>query len=181
MKRNNILNYSLELIVILGFLVIGVTVLTYIFQNVPMDRVFIGFIIFSIGVIEFADFFTRKYATRIKSIQSLVAAIVTIGLGITFMAFDFKIELVCILYGSFGIGFAIAKIVTAALNLTRQPLLNGIKIILSIIGIVFSILLIIRTTYSLHTHMVFLGIACSIEAFVLLIEFMVHRYQGYSA
>ena len=31
---------------------------------------------------------------------------------------------------AYGIGFAIAKIVTAALNLTRQPLLNGIKIIL---------------------------------------------------
>lgn len=181
MKRKSFLRYALELIVILGFLVIGVAILTYIFQNVPMDRVFIGYIILSSGVIELTDYFTWKYATRIKSVQSLIASLAAIALGIVFMAVKLDIQLVCILFGAFGIAFAIATIITAALNLTRQPLLNGIKIILSIVGLVFSILLIIRTTYSLYSHMLYIGIALVVKAFVLLIEYMVHRYQGYRA
>ena len=181
MKRSNILHYLLEIIVILGFLVIGVTVLTYIFQgeqmNLQMDHIFIGSIILSMGVIEFTDYSTWRYAVKIKSVQSLVSAVITIALGIVFIVINFEMELLCILFGAFSISFAIAKIVTASLNLTRQPLLNGIKIILSIIEIVLSILLIIRTTSSLRAHMIFIGIALIVEAFVLIIEFMVHRYQ----
>ena len=177
MKRNNILHYTLELIVILGFLVLGITVMTYIFQGVPMDHVFIGSIVFADGVISFTDYFTWKLSTRIKSVQTAVAAIAMVALGAIFIFIDMDPTLFCVLFGAFSIAFSIVRIITAALNLTRQPLLNGIKIIISITEIVFSILLIIRTMNSLHAHMVFLGIALLVEAFILLVEFMVHRYQ----
>ena len=177
MKRNNILHYTLELIVILGYLVLGVTVLTYLIQNVPMDHVFIGFIVLADGVISFTDFVTWKYTTRIKSIQSAVAALASIVLGAVFIFVEMDISLLCILFGAFSIAFSIVRIATAVLNLTRQPLLNGIKIIISITEIIFSVFLIIRTVDSLYAHMTFLGIALSVEAFILLVEFMVHRYQ----
>ena len=178
MKRNNLFRYILELIVVLGYLVIGVTVLTYIFQNVPMlDHVFIGFIVLSLGVFGFTDFFTLKYAAKIKSIQSLVRSILMIALGILFIVVDFDNNLLCILYGLFSIGFALISISTAVLNMSRQPLLNGIRLIISITEIVFSILLIIRTVNSLYAHMAFIGIASVVMAVTLLIEFMVHRYQ----
>lgn len=177
MKRNNILHYTLELIVILGFLVLGVTVLTYLIHNVPMDNVFIGFIVLADGVISFTDFVTWKYTTRMKSIQSAVSSLASIALGAVFIFVKMDFALLCILFGAFSIAFSIARIATAVLNLTRQPLLNTIKIIISITEIVFSVFLIIRTVDSLHAHMVFLGIALSVEAFILLVEFMVHRYQ----
>lgn len=178
MKRNNIFRYILELIVVLGYLVIGVTILTYIFQNVPMlDHIFIGAIVLALGVFRFTDFFTLKYAARIKSIQSLIASIVMIALGVIFIVFNLDMNLLCILYGSFSIGFALVSIATAVLNMSRQPLLNGIRVIISITEIVLSILLIIRTVNSLYAHMVFVGIASIVMAVTLLIEFMVHRYQ----
>lgn len=178
MKRNNILRYSLELIVILGYLVMGITVLTYIFQSVPMDHVFIGFVILATGVIAFTEYFTWKYVVRIKTIQSAVAALAMVALGIVFIVLDMDANLFCIIFGICSIAYAVTQIITAAILLTRQPLLNGIKIIISITEIVFSIFLIIRTVNSLYAHMTFICISLLVEAIVLLIEFMVHRYQG---
>ena len=178
MKRNNFLRYSLELIVILGYLVMGVTVLTYLIQSVPMDHVFIGFVILATGVIAFTEFFTWKYVVRIKTIQSAVLAIAMVALGIVFIAIDMDPNLFCVIFGIFSIVYAVTQIVTAAILLTRQPLLNGIRIILSITEIAFSIVLIIRTVNSLHAHMTFICISLLVEAVVLLIEYMVHRYQG---
>lgn len=177
MIRNNYLRYTLELIVILGYLIIGVTVFTYTVHRVPMDNVFIGSIVFAIGVIEFTDFFTWKYLTRIRSIQSAFSALVCIALGAVFIFIKMDMELLCILLGANGINSSLARTITASLNLNRQPLLNVIKIILSLIEIVFSILLIIRTLNSLYAHMVFIGVALFLQTFTLVIEFIVHRYQ----
>jgi len=177
MRRTNIFRYVLELIVVLGHLVIGVTVLTYLFQSVPIDKVFIGAILIAIGVCNFTDFFTLKRLMKIKSAQNLAISLLTIGLGVIFILLNINMDLLCILYGAFSIGFSIVKIITAALCLTHQPLLNAIKIILNIIEIIFSIFLIIRTLDFLYGHMTFIGIALVIEAFILLVEFMVHRYQ----
>ncbi len=178
MKRNNILRYSLELIVILGYLVMGITVFTYLIQSVPMDNVFIGFVILATGVIAFTEYFTWKYAVRIKTIQSAAAALATVALGIVFIVINMEPALFCIIFGVYSIAYAITQIITAAMLLTRQPLLNGIKIIISITEIVFGIFLIIRTTNFLYAHMTFMCVSLLVEAFVLLIEFMVHRYQG---
>ena len=178
MKRNNIVHYTLELIVILGYLVLGVTLLTYIIQKVPMDRVFIGFILIADGVIALTNYFTWRYSIRIKNIQCIVASLLTAALGVVLVLVDMEASLLCIILGSSCIGFSIRRIPTSVMNLTRQPLLNSIKIILSITEIVFSILLIIRTVNSLTAHMTFVGIAFAVEAFTLLVEFIVHRYQG---
>ena len=177
MKRNNVLRYILELIVILGNLVIGVAILTYIVQDVSMDRIFLGSLLLAIGVIGITEFFTWRYVTKVRSIQSLIASIAKVGLGLSFIIFDFDNKLICILIGACSIAFAFIRIVTAILNLSRQPLLNGVRTVISITEIVFAIILIIRTQDYLRAFMTFVGIALAIEAFVLLIEFMVHRYQ----
>lgn len=179
MKRNNLLHIILEMLVILGFLVIGISILTYLFQGVPMDRLFLGAMILSIGIISFTDFFTWRYATKTKGIQSEVVSFLTIALGAVLLIFPLESKLICILMGAFFILSAVTTIVTAALNLTSQPLLNGIKIVVSIVQIVFSIFLIVRTLDYLSTYMMFLGISLVALAFVLLIEFMIRRYQSY--
>ena len=177
MKRVSFLHLLLEILVILGDLIIGVTVLTFMLQGASFGRAFIGAIVLSIGILDFTDFITLKYATKMRSIQYATAAILEIALGAVFIIFNLDTKFICILWGSLSIAFAITKIVTAAINMTHQPLLNTVITILSIIEIVFSILLIIRTLDSLHEHMVFIGIALIVEAVTLLIEFLIHRYQ----
>lgn len=178
MKRNNLLHYVLELIVILGYLVMGISILTYIIQSVPMEHVFIGFVLLATGVIAFTEYFTWKYIVRKKTIQTAVAALLVAALGIVFIAVEMDPKLFCIILGAFGIGYSITQIATSALLLTRQPLLNGIKIIISITLIVVSIVLIIRTVSFLFASMTFVCVFLLVDAVALLIEFMVHRYQG---
>ena len=178
MKRNNILRYVLELIVILGYLVMGISVLTYIIQSVPMDHVFIGFIVLASSVIAFTEYFTWKFVVRVKTIQIAIAALAMIALGIVFIVVEMDPALFCVIFGICSIAFAVTQIITSAILLSRQPLLNGIKIILAITAIVFSIFLIIRTVNILYSYMTFICISLLVDAIVLLIEFMVHRYQG---
>ena len=137
MKRNNILRYVLELIVILGYLVMGISVFTYIIQSVPMDHVFIGFIVLASSVIAFTEYFTWKFAVRVKTIQIAIAALAMIALGIIFIVVEMDPALFCIIFGICSIAFAVTQIITSAILLSRQPLLNGIKIILAITAIVF--------------------------------------------
>ena len=177
MKRINVLHLLLEIIVIFGNLVLGVTVLTYMMLGKPLDRLFIGVIVLAIGIFEFADFFTLKYATKMRSIQSLIAAILQIALGALFMIVKIDSKIVCILWGSVSVAASILIIVTAGLNMSHQPLLHIIRIILRIINFVFCILLIVRTLDSLNAYMIYIGVALIIEAVTLLIEFLIHRYQ----
>lgn len=177
MKRANILHLLLEILVIVGNLILGVTVLTYMMQGIPLTRFFIGVIVFAIGLFELTDFFTLKYAIKMRSIQSMIAAVIEIALGIVFMAVRMDSKLVCILWGSISIATSIIIIVTAGLNVSSQTLINVVKIIIEIIEIVFCILLIVRTLDSLGEHMIFTGIALIVEAVTLLIEFFMNRYQ----
>lgn len=177
MKRFSLLTLLLEILVILGNLIVGITVLTYMSQYSPIDRVFIGSIILAIGVFGFTEFFSLRYAYKMRSIQSLVASILGIALGIVFIVLDLDVKLVCILWGSFNIAFSVINIITAGINMSHQPLLNGVRAIVGITEIVFSILLIIRTVDSLYVHMMVVGIALVVEAVTLFIEFLIHRYQ----
>ena len=178
MARRNILHYILELIVVVGFLVLGVTILTFIFYGQAFDRIVIGILILAIGVLDFTDFFTWKYATKMRSIQSLVAAIASIILGALIMILrNMDTKVMCIVWGIGNIAFSICRIATGAVNIQYQPLINSFRIILSIVEIVFSILLIVRTLDAVQPHMWFLGIALCINAFILFVEFIIHRYQ----
>ena len=178
MTRRNALHYILELIVVFGFLVLGITILTMLSQGSSIDRIVIGALVLSIGVIQIADYFTWKFAMRRRSIPAFVAAILSVVLGAVLMIIhNMDTKLMCYIWGPCIIAFALARIATAAVNMTYQPLINAVKIISAITEIVFSILLIIRTLDGIHPYMWFLGIALCVEAFVLFIEFIIHRYQ----
>ena len=179
MRRRSFLHYTLEIIVILGYLVLGVTIFSFYFHSprLPFDRVFIGSLILAVGVLEFTDFITWKFAVKMRSIQSFVAAILSIALGIIFMIIKMNPRILCTIWGVSSIVFAIVRISTAAINLVFQPLLNSVKIIISIIQMVFSVLLLVRTLNAVNSYILFLGIAFAIAASVLFIEFMIHRYQ----
>ena len=177
MRRRNFLRCLLEIIVVLGYLVLGMTVFTFVFQKIPFDKVFIGSLILAIGVLELTDYVTWKYATKIRSMQSLVSAIVSIALGFVFMFVKMEPKTLCYFLGWFSIGFSLVRISTASINLAFQPLINTVRIVLSITRIVFSILLLARTLNAIYSFILFLGIAVVIEAIVLFVEFMIHRYQ----
>ena len=95
---------------ILGDIVIGMTILTSLFQEMPIDRIFIGVVLIAIGVIDFSGYFTLKIAAKFKSIQIIVSSLVMLALGIVFIAVNMTPQLFCILWGSFAITFAITKI-----------------------------------------------------------------------
>ncbi len=178
MKRINTLHYVLELIVIVGFLILGVTILTFISQNQPFDRIVIGSIILAIGVLGVADFFTWKYAMKRRSIQSVVAAVLYIALGAVIMIINrLDTKIWCLMWGIGSIAFSVARIATGAVNMPYQPLINAVRIILAIIQIVFGVLLIVKTGDAVPPTMLFLGIALCTTSLILLIEFTIHRYQ----
>ena len=179
MGRRNFIHIILELIVILGFLVIGVTILTMIAQKIGFHWLTIGSLVLAIGVLEMADFFTWKFATRRRSLQSLIAAGLCIVYGAFFMighSIDSKV--LCLMFGIGCICFFITTITTGIMNLSYQPLINIVKIIISITGTVFSVLLIVQRQNAIPQLMLFLGIALVIKAFTLFIEFVIHRYQN---
>ena len=177
MRRRSFLHYLLEMIVILGYLVLGITVITFIFQKISIDKVFIGSLVLAMGVLELTDFVTWKYATKIRSMQSFISAIVCIALGFVLMFVKMEAKTLCYFLGAFNIAFALARISTASINLAYQPLINSVRIVLSITRIVFAILLLARNVNAINSFILFLGVAFVIEAVILFIEFMIHRYQ----
>ena len=178
MKKPNVFQIVLELIVILGFIVVGVTVLTFLIQHVAIDRICIGLIIMAVGIFGLVEYFTLKFAVRIRSIANVIASAAIIVIGVLFIVFKMEIKQLCTIMGFVSIGYSVARITTAVLNLLRQPLLNGVRIILSIILIVFSIFLIVKTVDFLNSYLMYLGIAFLVEAGTLFIEFLIHRYQN---
>ena len=178
MKRRSILHYLLEIVVILGYLVLGITIFTFTFQKIPIDKIYIGSIVLAMGTLELVDYVTWKYATKIRSMQSFVSAIFAIALGFVLMFVKMEPKTLCYFLGWFSIGFSVVRISTASINLAFQPLINSVRIVLSITRIVFSILLLARNVNAIDSFILFLGIAFVIEAVILFIEFMIHRYQS---
>lgn len=177
MGKRSVLHIILELIVIFGYLVLGITILTFSFQDVPFDRIFIGVLISATGMLELTNFFTWKYATKMRSMPLFVAAIMSVVLGFIIILFRMETKVLCYIWGGFSIAFALARIFTGAINLVYQPLMNSIKIVLSITEIIFAILLMVQQGRIINSFIVFLGIAYVINASTLFIEFMIHRYQ----
>ena len=178
MKRVNVLQIVLELIGILGNIIVGTTILTFLYRHVGIDRIFIGLIIIAMGIFGIIEFFTLKFVARNKSIPRLIGCIAFVALGTVFLIVKMDIKLLCIIWGSVSIAVSIAKIVTSALNLLRQPLLNGIRIILNVVTIVFAIILIVRGVNFLTGYLTLLCVTFYMEAATLFIEFIIHRYQN---
>ena len=177
MRKVNVLQILLESVVILGCLVVGVTVLTYLIQRVGVDRIYLGIITLAVGTIGLTNFFTLKFVNKLKSIQSLVMSLAFVALGIIFIVSQVDIKTICLVGGIVAAAYLVCMIITAILNITSQPLLHGIEILIALVGIVFSIILVFKTIDFLYKYLIFVGVALSLEALILLIEFIIHRYQ----
>ena len=178
MRKVNVFNIVLELIVILGSVVIGVTLLTYIFQHAYYNKILIALIVLSIGLIGLTEFFTLKFAIRFRSIQNAVGSTLLIALGLIFLIMKIELKQICLIWGIGNIALSVIHITTAVLNILRKPLINGVRIILNILLIVFSIFLMVKNIDYLDTFLIFLGIALLVEAVILLVEFIIERYQN---
>ena len=85
---------------------------------------------------------------------------------------------ICIIWSIANFVIALTHIITSVINILRKPLINGVRIILNALLVIFSIILLIETIDYLNTFLIFLGIALLVEASILLIEFFISRYQN---
>lgn len=177
MRKINVFNTILELIVILGNIVIGVTVLTYIYQHEYYNKILLALIILAVGLIGLTEFFTLKFVLRIRSIQNAVGSVLLIGLGLIFLFAKLEMKQICLIWGISNIVLASIHVTTSVLNILRKPLINGVRIILNICLVVFSIFLMVKTIDYLNSFLVFVGVALLVEAAILMIEFIIARYQ----
>ena len=178
MKRINVFNIILQLIVILGSIVIGITVLTYIYQHEYYNKILIGLIIMSVGLMGLTEFFTLRFAIRMRSIQYAVISALEVVLGLLFILLKIEMKQICIIWSIANFVIALTHIITSVINILRKPLINGVRIILNALLVIFSIILLIETIDYLNTFLIFLGIALLVEASILLIEFFISRYQN---
>lgn len=178
MKRINVFNIILQLIVILGSIVIGITVLTYIYQHEYYNKILIGLIIMSVGLMGLTEFFTLRFAIRMRSIQYAAISALEVVLGLLFILLKIEMKQICIIWSIANFVIALAHIITSVINILRKPLINGVRIILNALLVIFSIILLIETIDYLNTFLIFLGIALLVEASILLIEFFISRYQN---
>ena len=177
MRKTETFHIVLELIAILSNIVIGVTVLTFIIQDVAASKLYIGAIVLAVGATQMIQFLSLKDLARRRNIVSALVAGSSMVFGLTLMFLPVDIKLTCILWGAFSIAFQVGKIFNSAFTLLRQPFHNGIMIILCIIEIIFDIFLIVKAPSFVYAHLIFIGVSLLIEAFVLVVEFTIHRYQ----
>ena len=178
MKRINVFNIILQLIVILGSIVIGITVLTYIYQHEYYNKILIGLIIMSVGLMGLTEFFALRFAIRMRSIQYAAISALEVVLGLLFILLKIEMKQICIIWSIANFVIALTHIITSVINILRKPLINGVRIILNALLVIFSIILLIETIDYLNTFLIFLGISLLVEASILLIEFFISRYQN---
>lgn len=178
MKRNNIFHIFLELLVILGCIIVGMSLLTYILQDVAIDKVFLGSMVIAIGLIGICDYATMKFTIRRKSLQNLLASFVLIATGILFIVLSVEISIIYTIFGAVSIVVAFTQLITSTINLSSQPLLNGARMIIKMLTMVFCIFLLAKSSPFIYTYITFLSIALLAEAVVLVVEFIIHRYQN---
>ena len=178
MKRVNVWHIILEIIVILGNIVVGMTLLTYIFQHASIIKMFIGSIMIGIAFVQICDYFTLKFAIRRLSLQRLIMAVVYAGIGITLIVLDIEIDIVCIIFGASNIAMSLVNLISSSTHLSRQPLFNIANIIIQILTIVFSVFLIVRMEDFLNMYVTYLGIVLLVKASMFIFEFIIRRYQS---
>ena len=178
MKRVNVFQIVLELIVVFGFLVVGTTISTFLIQKVAVDRIAIGLIVMAIGLLGITEFFTLKYVIKIKSIANVIVNALAVVFGVIAIAIKMETSQLCLIWAWFSLGYAAGRITTAVFLLLRQPLLSGVRIILAILMIIFAIFFVFKTISYLYNYLTFLGVACLVEGATLFIEFLIHRYQN---
>lgn len=177
MKRTNSLYIALEIVTILSNIVIGVTILTFLMQGVNADKSYIGSIILAIGATEMVEFLSMKELTKRRNVLQAVVAGLTMVFGIVVLSLRVELNVLCLIIGIVSICFQVVKVINAAINLLRQPFLRSFVIILCILETVFAIFLIVRNTAVLNNYLLYLGVSLLVVAFLLIVEFVIHRYQ----
>lgn len=179
LRKQNRLHIALELVTIFSFIVIGVTMLTFMYYDVELSKSYIGSLVLAIGVTELVSFLSMKDLVKLRNIPNGITAILQMALGIVLMVIDADLPTACIIWCICNIVFLVAKVIDAGFNLIHQPFLNIIVIILCIIETIFAIFLLANSTdiQALNHHIVFIGVALLIKAVILVIEFLIHRYQ----
>lgn len=178
MRKANILQIILEAIVILGSFVIGGTILMYKILDYPITRTLIGLIVLCVGTIGLTEFVSLRLEFKLKSIQSFALYIVGIVLGIIIVALKIDSKPLCIIWASYNICFSLVRISSSVLTILKQPLLAAVRVILNLIGVIFSIVLICKTIDFIQAYFLFAGIILLIESAILTIEFIIHRNQN---
>ena len=178
MRKANVLQIILEAIVILGSFVIGGTILMYKILDYPITRTLIGLIILCVGTIGLTEFVSLRLEFKLKSIQSFALYIIGIVLGIIIVALKIDSKPLCIIWASYNICFSVVRISSSVLTILKQPLLAAVRVILNLIGIIFSIVLICKTIDFIQAYFLFAGIILLIESAILTIEFIIHRNQN---
>ena len=179
LRKQNRLHIALELVTIFSFIVIGVTILTFMYYDVEMSKSYLGSLVLAIGVTELVSFLSLRDLVKLRNIPDAVIALLQMILGVILMVIDVELPTVCVVWGICNIIFLVTKVVDAGLNLIHQPFLNIILVILCIIETIFSIFLIANSAdiQALNHHIVFVGVSLLIRSFILVIEFVIHRYQ----
>lgn len=181
MRKSGTLHIILEIVTILSNIIIGVTILTFIAyqhqEGLDLNKSFIGSIVLAIGATEMVEFLSLKTLAKLRNIPNAVVALLSMILGILLMALDMELATACVVWGICSIAFQVVKIVNAGINILKQPFLNVVIIILCVTEAIFAIFLIANTVEALDHHFIFIGISLLIEAFILLVEFLIHRYQ----
>lgn len=179
MKKLNTIHTVLAVVTIFSFIFIGVTVLTFLnYNDVSVeDKSFVGSIVFAIGTTELVQFLSLNYLGKRRNILNAVVAGASMLLGILIMAIPMKLEVACLVWAICSIVFQISKTTNAGLNIMKQPLLNGINIILCVVEVIFCVFLIVNRSPFLTPFFTFLGIEILIKAFFLILEFVIQHYQ----
>jgi len=179
LRRTGRLHVTLEIITIFSFIVIGVTTLTFMYYEVEASKSYIGSLILAIGVTELVGFLSLRDLVKLRNITNATVAVLSMILGGLLLALDIDLPTTCIVWTICNIVFLVGKVIDAGINILRQPFLNIIVIILCMVETVFSIILLANSASvpALNHLIVYIGVAICIKAFILVIEFVIHRYQ----
>ncbi len=179
LRKQNRLHIALELVTIFSFIVIGVTMLTFMSYELEISKSYIGSLVLAIGVTELVDFLSMRDLVKLRNIPNCVTSVLTMILGVLLLLLDIDLPTTCIVWCICNLVFLVAKVVDAGLNILHQPFLNIIVIILCIIEAIFTIFLLANSAnVKVLTNFInYIGIALCIKAVILIIEFVIHRYQ----
>lgn len=177
MKRSNTLRVILELVTILSHIVIGVTIITFLMQEVQPDKSYIGSIILALGVTEIVEYISLKDLAKRRNVLNAVIAGLTTVFGIVVLSLRVDLSIICLIWAIVSICLSVGKIANAGINLLHQPFLLSFIIILAILNIIFSAFLIAGRDPYLPVYLAVFGISILVKAFLLIVEFVIHRYQ----
>ena len=182
MRKSGTLHIILEIVTILSNIIIGVSVLTFIAyqhqESLDLNKSFIGSVVLAIGVTEMVEFLSLKTLAKLRNIPNAVVALLSMITGVLIMAIEMELETACIVWAICAMVFQVVKIVNAGFNVLKQPFLNIVIIILCVTEIIFCIFLLAKTVEALNHHFIFIGVSLLVEAFILIVEFIIHRYQN---